>query len=176
VITQLQPISVVFTLAANAVTDAGLVLGKTNVPVTALAADNETPLDHGTIDLVDNQVDPTTGTIKLKASFPNAALKLWPGNFVNGRITVDVRKGGVTVPTAALRHGPRGDFVWLIKDNKTAEFRGVKTGPGVAGRVLVEKGVVAGDEVVTDGHFRLEGGSRVEIIGREGEPKPANPG
>jgi multidrug efflux system membrane fusion protein len=109
----------------------------------------------------------------LKASFANADLKLWPGNFVNGRITVDVRKDGVTVPVAALRHGPRGDFVWLIKPNQTAEFHSVTTGPGVAGRVLLEKGVVAGDQVVTDGHFRLEGGSRVEIIRREGEQKPA---
>jgi len=174
VITQLQPISVVFTLAANAVTDSGLTLGKANAPVTALAADNETPLDQGTIALVDNQVDPATGTIKLKANFPNAGLKLWPGNFVNGRITVDVHKGGVTVPAAALRHGPRGDFVWLIKPNETAEFRSVTAGPSVAARVLIEKGVAADDEVVTDGHFRLEGGSRVEIIRREGEQKPAS--
>jgi multidrug efflux system membrane fusion protein len=174
VITQLRPISVVFTLAANAVTDSGLTLGKVAAPVTALAADNATPLDQGTIQLVDNQVDPATGTIKLKASFPNADLKLWPGNFVNGRITVDIRKDGVTIPAAALRHGPRGDFVWLIKPNLTAEFRGVTAGPGVSGRFLIEKGVAAGDEVVTDGHFRLEGGSRVEIIRREGEQKPAN--
>jgi multidrug efflux system membrane fusion protein len=176
VITQLRPISVVFTLAAGAVTQSGLTLGRANVPVTALAADNEMALDQGTVELVDNQVDPTTGTIKLKASFPNDALKLWPGNFANGRITVDVRKNGVTIPAAALRHGPRGDFVWLIKANQTAEFRGVTAGPGVAGRVLIEKGVATGDEVVTDGHFRLEGGSRVEIIKREGEQKPANPG
>ena len=176
VISQLRPISVVFTLAAGAVTQSGLTLGKANVPVTALAADNETSLDQGTVELVDNQVDLTTGTIKLKASFPNTALKLWPGNFVNGRLTVDVRKNGVTVPAAALRHGPRGDFVWLIKANQTVEFRGVTAGPGVAGRVLIEKGVAAGDEVVTDGHFRLEGGSGVEIIRREGEQKPANPG
>ena len=81
----------------------------------------------------------------------------------------------MTVPAAALRHGPRGDFVWLIKPNQTAEFRGVTPGPGVAGRVLIEKGVAAGDQVVTDGHFRLEGGSRVEIIRREGETKPARP-
>ena len=175
VITQLRPISVVFTLAANAVTQSGLTLGKASAPVTALASDNETPLDQGTIDLVDNQVDPATGTIKLKASFPNADVKLWPGNFVNGRITVDVLKGGVTVPAAALRHGPRGDFVWLIKPNQIAEFHGVTTGPGVAGRVLIEKGVAAGDEVVTDGHFRLEAGSRVDIIRREGESKPASP-
>ena len=164
----------VFTLAANAVTQSGLTLGKASAPVTALASDNETLLDQGTIDLVDNQVDPATGTIKLKASFPNADLKLWPGNFVNGRITVDIRKGGVTVPAAALRHGPRGDFVWLIKPNQTSEFRNVTTGPSVAGQILIEKGVAAGDEVVTDGHFRLEGGSRVEIIRREGQPKPTS--
>jgi multidrug efflux system membrane fusion protein len=156
------------------VTQSGLTLGTMSAPVTALANDNETPLDQGTIELVDNQVDPATGTIKLKARFPNAVLKLWPGNFVNGRITVDIRKGGVTVPAAALRHGPRGDFVWLIKPNQTAEFRSVTSGPGVAGRVLIEKRIAAGDEVVTDGHFRLEGGSRVEIIRREGEPKPVS--
>ncbi len=176
VITQLQPISVVFTYAASAVAQSGLTLGKANAPVTALASDNETPLDQGRIELVDNQVDPATGTIKLKASFPNAGFKLWPGNFVNGRVTIDVRKGGVTVPAAALRHGPRGDFVWLVKPNQTAEFRSVTANPAVEGRVLIEKGVAAGDEVVTDGHFRLEGGTRVDIIRREGEPKPANPG
>jgi multidrug efflux system membrane fusion protein len=175
VITQLRPISVVFTLAANAVTQSGLTLGKASAPVTALASDNETPLDKGMIDLVDNQVDPTTGTIKLKASFPNAGLKLWPGNFVNGQITVDTRKHAVTIPVAALRHGPRGDFVWLIKPNQTAEFRSVTPGPGVAGRVLIEKGIAVGDDVVTDGHFRLEAGSRVDIIRREGESKPASP-
>ena len=176
VITQLRPISVIFTLAASAVTQSGLTLGKASAPVTALASDNETPLDEGTIELVDNEVDPTTGTIKLKAKFPNAHLKLWPGSFVNGRITIDVRKDSVTVPSTALRHGPRGDFVWVIKPNQTAELRTVTAGPGAGGRVLIEKGIAAGDEVVTDGHFRLEGGSRVEIIRREDEQKPANPG
>jgi membrane fusion protein, multidrug efflux system len=176
VITQLQPISVVFTYAASAVAQSGLSLGKASAPVTALAPDNATPLDRGTIELVDNQVDPATGTIKLKASFPNAAFGLWPGNFVNGRVTIDVKRGGVTVPAAALRHGPRGDFVWLIKPNQTAESRGVTAGPAVEGRVLIERGVAPGDEVVTDGHFRLEGGARVEIIRREDQPKPAPPG
>src|SRR5262249_37308226 len=142
----------------------------------ALAADNETVLDIGTVDLVDNLVDPSTGTIKLKASFPNAGLKLWPGNFVNGRVTVDTRSGSVTVPAAALRHGPRGDFVWLIRKNQPAGFRGVTAGPSIDGRVLIEKGVAAGDDVVVDGHFRLEGGSRIEIIRREGEPKPPGSG
>lgn len=176
VITQLRPISVIFTLAASAVTQSGLTLGRANAEVAALAPDNETPLDKGTVELVDNEVDPTTGTIKLKAKFPNAELKLWPGNFVNGRITIDVRKNSVTVPSTALRHGPRGDYVWVVKQNQTAEVHTVTAGPGAGGRVLIEKGVATGDDVVTDGHFRLEPGSRVDIIHREGEQKPTNPG
>ena len=176
VITQLRPIAVVFTVAATAVSQTSLTLGKVRVPVAALAPNNETVLDTGMVDLVDNQVDPATGTIKLKASFPNNGLKLWPGNFVNGRITIDTRTGGVTVPAAALRHGPRGDFLWLVGQNQTAELRAVTAGPSFDGRVLIEKGVAAGDDVVVDGHFRLEGGSRVEIIHREGEPKPPGSG
>src|SRR5437667_7240010 len=127
-ITQLQPISVVFTLAAAAVGQTRLALGQVNAPVTALGTDNTTELDHGVINLVDNQVDQTTGTIKLKATFPNQALKLWPGNFVNGRITVDTRRMAVTVPSIAVRHGPRGDFVWLAKPDQTAAVRGVVVG------------------------------------------------
>ena len=87
-----------------------------------MAADDRTRLDEGTIDLVDNQVDQSTGTIKLKASFPNRDLHLWPGNFVNGRIVVDERQAGVTVPAAALRHGPRGDFVWVVSHEQKAEI------------------------------------------------------
>jgi len=95
-ITQLQPISVVFTLAARSVAQGKLTPGQTRIPVVALAADDRTRLDQGTVDLVDNQVDQSTGTIKLKASFPNQDLHLWPGNFVNGRIEVDERNAGVT--------------------------------------------------------------------------------
>ena len=103
-ITQLQPISVVFTLAAAAVGQTKLTLGQVNVPVIGAAVRTmPRELDRGVINLVDNQVDQSTGTIKLKASFPNLALKLWPGNFVNGRITVDIRRNAVTV---AADRGP----------------------------------------------------------------------
>lgn len=165
VITQLRPISVIFTVASESAARGRLVPGQTHVPVAALAADDRTKLDDGTVDLVDNQVDQTTGTIKLKASFPNAELRLWPGNFVNGRIVVADRPGSVTVPAAALRHGPRGDFVWVVRDGR-AELRTVTAGQADGGRVLVEHGLTGDERVVTDGQYRLQPNSRVEVVRR----------
>ncbi|TNC10078.1 efflux RND transporter periplasmic adaptor subunit [Methylobacterium terricola] len=187
VVTQLQPISVVFTLPASAVAKSRLSLGEVAAPVRVFAADDRTLLDSGTVELVDNQVDPTTGTIKLKASFPNAKLTLWPGNFVNGRITVEVRPQGVTIPLAALRHGPRGDFVFVVQDGQKdggkdglhVATRTVTSGQGSAGRLLVEKGLKAGERVVTEGHYRLENGTPVTIIETSqpprAEPSPRTP-
>jgi len=162
-VTQLQPISVVFTVAASALEQTKLTLGEAHAAVAAIGQDDKTVLDQGTIDLVDTQVDPATGTIKLKASFPNAALKLWPGNFVNGRVTVDSRKDAVTVPTAAVRHGPRGDYVWLVKSDNTVKAENIISGQAFGGRTLVEKGLGRGDRVVTEGYYRLDNGSKVEF-------------
>jgi multidrug efflux system membrane fusion protein len=170
-ITQLQPISVVFTLSATAVGQTRLTLGQVDAPVTALGPDS-TELDRGVIHLIDNQVDQTTGTIKLKASFPNVALKMWPGNFVNGRVTVDTRQAAVTVPAIAVRHGPRGDFVWIARPDQTAAFRPVTVGQVFGGRALIERGVAKDEQVVTEGYYRLENGSRIEI---EAAPKPPAP-
>jgi multidrug efflux system membrane fusion protein len=172
-ITQLQPISVIFTLSAVAVGQTRLGLGQVNAPVVALGPDNTTELDRGAIILVDNQVDQTTGTIKLKASFPNLAFKLWPGNFVNGRITVDTRPNAVTVPSIAVRHGPRGDFVWVAKSDHTTAYRPVVVGQAFGGRSLIDRGLAKGEQVVTEGYYRLENGSRIEIS--EPTPKKAVP-
>jgi membrane fusion protein, multidrug efflux system len=172
-ITQLKPISVVFTLAAVAVGQTHLTLGQVNATVAALGPDNTTELDRGVVNLVDNQVDQTTGTIKLKATFPNTALKLWPGNFVDGRITVDIRRNAVTVPAVAVRHGPRGDFVWVAKADRTAAYRGVVVGQVFGGRSLIERGLTKGEQVVIEGYYRLENGSRIEI--EQAAPKPAVP-
>lgn len=169
-ITQLKPISVIFTLAAAAVGQTKLTLGQTNAPVTALGTDNISELDRGFITLVDNQVDQTTGTIKLKATFPNAAMKLWPGNFTNGRIIVDTRKGAITVPSVAVRHGPRGDFVWVAKADQTVAYRTVVVGQVFGGRTMIDRGLGRNERVVIEGYYRLENGSRIEI---EGAPKPA---
>jgi len=164
VITQLQPISVVFTIAAPVVARSRLTLGRTDIPVVAFAADGTTQLDRGKINIVDNQVDQATGTLKLKASFPNAELRLWPGDFTNGRLIVETRDKGLTVPSASVRHGPRGDFVWLVRPNGTVEVRAVVVGQAFAGRTLIERGLAARDQVVTEGHFLLEVDSRVEIV------------
>jgi membrane fusion protein, multidrug efflux system len=165
VLTQLRPISVIFTLPAKDVAAAKLAPGLVNAPVIAYAADNKTELDRGTINLVDNEVDATTGTIKLKASFPNEALHLWPGDFINGRIIVETRPDGLTIPQAALRHGPRGDFMWIVKDDNTVQAQAVRVGQAADGRALIEpnKNVRRGQRVVTEGHFLLENGKHVEI-------------
>jgi membrane fusion protein, multidrug efflux system len=172
-ITQLKPISVVFTLAASALGQTRLTLGQANHAVTALGPDNTSEIDRGIVNLVDNQVDQSTGTIKLKATFQNSALKLWPGNFVNGRITVDTRRNAITVDAVAVRHGPRGDFVWIAKPDMTAAFRPVTVGQVFGGRALINRGVQKGEQVVIDGYYRLENGSRIEID--RGAPKPAGP-
>jgi multidrug efflux system membrane fusion protein len=162
VITQLKPISVVFALSSVAIGQTKITLGRARVPVAALGPDNTTIIDRGFVDVVDNLVDPTTGTIKVKASFPNLALKLWPGNFVNGRITVDTRSG-TTMPAVAIRHGPRGDFVWVVKSDMTAVARNIVVGQVFGDRSLVDKGLAKGEQVVTDGYYRLQTGARVEI-------------
>jgi len=177
VITQLQPISVIFTLSATSVAQAKLSLGSVKVPVVALGVDDTTVLDRGTIDLIDNQVDQATGTIKLKASFPNEGLKLWPGNFLNGRLTVDTRKEALTLPSAAVRHGPRGDFAWVVKPDMTVEPRTVTVGQAFGGRTLIERGLARNDRVVIEGWFRLENGAKVEITRTvPSTPGPGTPG
>ncbi len=172
-VTQLRPISVVFTLPAGAVAQAHLTPGEVKIPVAAYAADDATLLDRGTVELVDNTVDASTGTIKLKASFPNEAIHLWPGNFVNGKLVVETRHDAVTVPASALRHGPRGDFVWIVRPDDTVVSKGVTAGQVDGGRVLVERGLERGARVVTEGHFRLDENTKVEIARDESAPRPA---
>ena len=174
-ITQLQPISVVFTLPASAVAQAHFTPGQVSVPVAAYAPDDTTVLDRGTVELVDNTVDQGTGTIKLKASFPNKETRLWPGNFVNGKLVVETRHDAVTVPTSALRHGPRGDFVWIVRPNSTVFTKGVVAGQAEGGRVLIERGLERGARVVTQGHFRLDENTKVEVAEEEGARRPARP-
>ncbi len=172
-ITQLQPISVVFTLPAAAVALAHLTPGVVSVPVAAYAPDDTTILDRGTVVLVDNTVDQSTGTIKLKASFPNQEMRLWPGNFVNGKLVVETKHDAVTVPASALRHGPRGDFVWIVRADSTVISKGVVAGQADGGRVLIERGLDRGVRVVTEGHFRLDENTKVEVAEEDGGRRPA---
>jgi multidrug efflux system membrane fusion protein len=162
-IVQLQPISVIITVPAKELARNDVSLGLTELPVTAYAENGITPLDHGTVHTVNNTVDQSTGTIKLKASFNNEHYKLWPGDFVDCKVIVDKRNDGLTVPTASVHQGPKGDFVWVIKPDNTADVRPLRVRQSIGGTSLVDGNLQAGDNVVLDGYPRLQIGSRVEI-------------
>jgi multidrug efflux system membrane fusion protein len=164
VITQLQPISVVFTLPEDAVPQVmkRLTAGAT-LPVTAYDRANVNELATGTLLTVDNQVDTTTGTVKLRASFPNNDQSLFPNQFVNTRLLVDTIHGTLLVPNAAVQRGAPGTFVYLVNHDQTVKVAPVKTGPGDAENTSIISGLAAGDQVVIDGADRLRDGARVNV-------------
>lgn len=161
---QLQPISVIITVPAKELARNGVSLGQVNLPVTAYAENGITPLGRGQVHTVNVEVNQTTGTVKLKAEFNNEQYKLWPGDFVDCKIIVEQRMNGLTVSTAAIRHGPRGDFVWVIQQDNTVAIRPVRVRQTVGGTAVIDTGLDAGEKIVLDGYARLARGSRVEIV------------
>jgi multidrug efflux system membrane fusion protein len=133
------------------------------LPVNAYAQDGTTLLDRGKVAVVNNVVDPATGTIKLKADFPNERNKLWPGDFVDCKVEVESRHDGLTIPAAAVEHGPKGDFVWVVADN-IAEPRPVHVKQTISDTALIDRGLDAEETVVTEGQYYLRSGSRVAIV------------
>jgi len=177
VITQLKPISVVFTLpqqalpvVANAMQD-----GMPEVLALKQGGGSADPLDRGQLAVLDNQVDPTTGTIKLKATFPNEKLLLWPGGFVNVRMLADTRRSVVTVPTAAVQRGPRGAFVFVITTGNVAQRRTVTVGHEDDQVSILAEGLRTGEQVVVDGAQRLTDGAKVALAGPDGNAPDAVP-
>jgi multidrug efflux system membrane fusion protein len=166
-VVQLQPIFVIITLAATELAAAGVSQGLSKLPVFAYAENGKTQLDRGTVQTINNEVDPATGTIKLKASFPNERLKLWPGSFTDCRVMVEKRRNGVTVPATAIRHGPKGDFVWLVRPDNTAETRAVAVKQTLGDTALLERGLQGGEQVVVEGQYYLQTGRQVEIVTKE---------
>ena len=180
VITQLKPVSVVFTLPeANlrAIRDRQAASPNEPVRVVALDRANTASLAEGTLTVVDNQIDQTTGTIRLKATFANEDLRLWPGQFINARLLVDVKKGGLIVPANVIQRGPQGSYAYVIKPDMTAEMRPVSVAQTEDGMALVDKGLNEGERVVVDGQYKLQPGGKVEISGapRQGG-KPSGDG
>ena len=163
-VVQLKPISVLINLAAKEVEQHGISLGVTKLPVVAYAENGVTPLGRGEVQTVNISVNSTTGTIILKANFPNEDEKLWPGDFVDCRVIVDKQHDGLTVPTAAVRQGPKGDYVWVVTPDNIAELRTVRVKQSLGGASLITGRIQAGDNVVLDGYQRLQPGSRVEIV------------
>ena len=166
VITQLQPITVVFTIPQDSLP---VVLKRIQsgdrIPVDALDRDQnqKNKLGTGVLLTVDNQIDTTTGTVRLKAQFANDDSKLFPNQFVNVRMLIDVRRDITTVPSAALQRGARGLFVYVVKEDRTVTLRDVKTGPTEADATVIESGIEPGELVVVDGMDRLREGARVEL-------------
>jgi multidrug efflux system membrane fusion protein len=164
VITQLHPISVVFTLPEQnlqSILGAGAANG--GLPVLALDRGNTTTLDQGKLAVVDNEIDQTTGTVKLKATFPNADLKLWPGKFVNARLILTTRKNATVVPSSVVQRGPQGTYAYVIKPDKTVEMRPIKVAQTENNQALIDSGLQPGEQVVVDGQYKLQPGARVEL-------------
>jgi multidrug efflux system membrane fusion protein len=167
VITQVQPITAIFTLPQKDLARVVAAGDPTSLKVTALNSESTTELDTGTLELIDNTIDPATGSVKLKASFPNTRQALWPGQFVNIRLQVGVAKSGVTVPSRAVQRGPKGPYAYVIKDDERAELRQLETGQEHDDRILVSKGLNAADRVVTDGALGLKAGTKVRATDGE---------
>lgn len=163
VITQMQPIAVVFTLPEDYVPAVLQHMHKGDLQVAAYSRDDKTQLATGKLLTLDNVIDPTTGTDKLKAVFDNKERLLWPNQFVNMRLLLDVKKNATTVPVAALQTGNQGQFVFVVKPDKTVEVRQVKVGFTEANTASVDQGLNVGELVVTDGQDKLQPSSRVEV-------------
>jgi membrane fusion protein, multidrug efflux system len=163
ILTQLRPIAVFFSLPQQNLPDLTKGMAEGPLPVDAFGADNTTPLDRGKVVVIDNQVDQTTGTVKLKGEFPNANLQLWPGQFVNVRVLIDTLRGVVVVPTAAIQRGPNGTFVYVVKDDSTVTVRRVAITQQDDRQAVIGRGLQVGERVVTTGFARLTEGTQVTV-------------
>ena len=177
IITQVRPISVFFSLPQQDLPEINKGLAEGSLPVDAFGADSKKPLDSGKVLVMDNQVDQTTGTVKLKAEFPNANLQLWPGQFVNVRVLIDTLRQVVVVPTAAIQRGPNGAFVYVVKDDNTVTVRRVTLAQQDDVRAVVATGLQVGERVVTTGFARLTEGTQVVVSNAEdaGQVTPDRP-
>ncbi|HJU38385.1 MAG TPA: efflux RND transporter periplasmic adaptor subunit, partial [Tahibacter sp.] len=161
VLTQVHPINVVFTLPEQ---NLELVRGVGGEPLEVVALDrtDNHEVARGTLAVIDNQIDATTGTFKLKAEFANEDNALWPGQFVNIRLKVRTIANATTVPAQALQRGPEGSYVYVVKDDSTVAMQPVKTGSDAgAGKLMITEGLTAGQRVVTEGQFSLKPGAKV---------------
>ena len=171
VITQLHPIAVVFTLPEDNLPTVAQHMRKGTLEADAYSRDDQTRLATGKLLTIDNQIDPTTGTGKLKAVFDNTERALWPNQFVNIHLLLEVRKNTLVVPAAAIQRGPQGTFVFTVKADNTAEMKKVSIGFNEGNLTALASGLKPGEIVVTDGQDKLQPGSKVEIRGGD-EPGP----
>jgi len=174
-ITQIQPISVLFNLPQQYLSQVNAAFAKGPLKVDAQRSDNDAVIDTGTLTVVDNQVDASTGTVKLKAEFPNAALQLWPGQFANVRLLIDTLKQVVVIPTGAVQRGPTGTFVYVVKDDNSATIRPIVVQKQDETQTVIKSGLTPPERVVTTGFARLTEGAKVTVSSNDGTPAAAPP-
>lgn len=162
-ITEIDPIAVLFTLPQQKLQDVRRAEAKGKVIAEALDADGRNVIATGELQVIDNEIDPSTGTIRMKARFANAERQLWPGQFVNVRIRVDTLQNVVAVPTVAIQRGPAGTFVWVVGEDGAAAIRPVETGLTTEKVAVVTKGLEAGAQVVTTGFARISEGAKLAV-------------
>jgi membrane fusion protein, multidrug efflux system len=162
-LTQHQPISVLFSLPENQLGQLREAMREGRGEVLAFDQDSERELATGRLQVVDNQIDPQTGTVRLKAEFPNEDNALWPGQFVPVKIQITVRDNIVALPSAAIQRGPDGLYVWVVGPEKKAKMAQVKTGPVQDEKTVVESGVSPGDRIIVGGQYRLQPNSAVQF-------------
>jgi membrane fusion protein, multidrug efflux system len=176
VITQIKPIAVLFSLPQQNLPELNKGMAEGTLPVQALAADNTTVVDTGKVTVINNQVDQTTGTVQLKAEFPNLNVQLWPGQFINVRVLINTLRQVVVVPTAAVQRGPDGAFVYVVKEDNTVGMRPVRVSKQDDQQAVVASGVQAGEQVVTTGFGRLADGTKVEVSAADAAAPPLDSG
>src|SRR6202049_3155881 len=176
ILTQLQPIAVIFTLPEDVLPNVAQHMKRSTLQVDAFSRDDQTKLATGKLLTIDNQIDPTTGTAKLKAVFSNTDNQLWPNQFVSATLLLETRKNSTVVPTAAILRGPQGTFVYAVNPDKTVQDRPVTVSLTQGDTTVITAGLNPGDMVVTDGQDKLQRGSRIEpratspSNGRDGSP------
>ena len=168
ILTQLQPIAVIFTLPEDVLPEVAQQMKQRTLEVDAFNRDDQTKLATGKLLTIDNQIDPTTGTAKLKAVFDNRDNKLWPNQFVNADLLLETRKNSIVVPTAAILRGPQGTYVYAVNSDKTVQDKPVTVSLTQGDTTVITNGVSPGDVVVTDGQDKLQRGSL--IVPRNASP------
>jgi membrane fusion protein, multidrug efflux system len=166
VVTQLHPISLIFTLPETVLPQIQQQQQTTKMPLKVLAynQDNTMKLDEGDLGLVNNEILQTTGSIQLKANFANKSNKLWPGELVNARLLVDTRHNGLTVPAAVVQQGAKGPYAYVVNPDSTVAIRPIKVAQIADGQALIDSGLKANEQVVVDGQYKLQPGTHVTLL------------
>jgi membrane fusion protein, multidrug efflux system len=166
IVTQLEPISLIFTLPETDLPQIQQQQEKTKAPLTVIAynQNNTIKLEQGVLGLVNNEILQTTGSIQLKANFANKLHRLWPGELVNARLLVDMRHDGLTVPAAVVQQGPHGPYAYVVNPDSTVAVRPIKVAQISDGQALIDSGLSANEQVVVDGQYKLQAGARITIL------------